>query len=536
MSLASAPDRQLRLALAQVNPSVGDLVGNAQRIITALEQAAAAHAQLVCFPEMALTGYPPEDLLLKPQFIYDTRRQLDEIVAVTTRYPDLTAIVGFVERTEDLYNAAAIIHDGKLVGTYHKQFLPNYGVFDENRYFQAGQEVPIFLIDGVRVGVSICEDIWYPTGPATLQGYAGAEVLVNISASPYDRSKWHWRERMLSTRASDTGSIVAYVNLVGGQDELVFDGASCVFDEHGMLIARAPSFAEDLLLADVAIEGVFRQRLHDPRLRKARLDAAQAVQIIPVSTAPTQPLTVPEPARVVAPLPEADEIYEALVLGTRDYVIKNGFREVVIGLSGGIDSALTAAIAVDALGAEVVHGVLLPSGYSSQGSRDDARALADRLGIQTWTLPIQPAVDALNTILAEPLTDVPLGITHENLQSRTRGVLLMALSNAFNWLVLTTGNKSEMAVGYATLYGDMAGGFAVIKDVWKTMVYDLARARNADAGHPVIPVNTIEKPPSAELRPDQRDTDSCHLMTCSIRSWRRMSRTTGPKRHRRDRL
>jgi NAD+ synthase (glutamine-hydrolysing) len=507
VSLATAPDRRLRLALAQINPSVGDLAGNAERIIHAIEAAAAAQADLVCLPELALTGYPPEDLLLKPQFIYDTRRTLDEIIATTARFPDLTAIFGFVEREEDLYNAAAIVHDGRLVGTYHKQFLPNYGVFDENRYFQAGQEAPIFVITGVRVGVSICEDIWYPTGPATLQGYAGAEVIVNISASPYDNGKWDWRERMLSTRASDTGSIVAYVNLVGGQDELVFDGASCVFDERGRLIARAPSFTEDLLVADVAVEGVFRQRLHDPRLRKARLDAETNVRVIPVS-AGTGPPGAPVTPRIVPPLDEVEEIYEALVLGTRDYVQKNGFGEVVIAISGGIDSALTAAIAVDALGPAAVHGVLLPSRYSSQGSLDDAQALAEHLGIQTWTLPIQPAVDAFADILADPLADVPTGVTFENVQSRTRGVLLMALSNAFGWLVLTTGNKSEMAVGYATIYGDMAGGFAVLKDVWKTTVYALARARNARSPQPVIPQNSIDKPPSAELRPDQRDTDS----------------------------
>ncbi len=514
MSLATAPDRRLRLALAQINPSVGDLAGNARCIIHAIEAAAAAHADLICLPELALTGYPPEDLLLKPQFIYDTRRTLDEIVATTTRFPHLTAIFGFVEREEDLYNAAAIIHNGRLVGTYHKQFLPNYGVFDENRYFQAGQEAPIFVIAGVRVGISICEDIWYPTGPATLQGYAGAEVIANISASPYDSGKWEWRERMLSTRASDTGTIVAYVNLVGGQDELVFDGASCIFDERGRLIARAPSFAEDLLVADVAVEGVFRQRLHDPRLRKARLESESDVRVIPVSSSPERPPVGTEPAgeavtpRIIPPLDEVNEIYEALVLGTRDYVQKNGFGEVVIAISGGIDSALTATIAVDALGPAAVHGLLLPSRYSSQGSLDDALALAANLGIQTWTLPIQPAVDAFRGILTEPLADITEGITFENIQSRSRGILLMALSNAFGWLVLTTGNKSEMAVGYATIYGDMAGGFAVLKDVWKTTVYALARARNARSPQPVIPQNSIDKPPSAELRPDQRDTDS----------------------------
>jgi NAD+ synthase (glutamine-hydrolysing) len=509
MNPVSLEERHLRMALAQINPGVGDLYGNTRQILAALESAAHVGAHLVIFPEMALTGYPPEDLLLKPNFVHDTRRALDEIIAATTAYPHMTALIGFVEREEDLYNAAAIVYNGQLAGTYHKQFLPNYGVFDENRYFQAGQEAPIYVINGVRVGVNICEDIWYPTGPATLQGYAGAEVLANLSASPFHQSKRHWRERMLSTRASDTGSIVAYVNMVGGQDELVFDGCSCVFDARGELIARADAFQEDLLLLDLAVEDVFRQRLHDPRLRKARLDTMYSVQPITVSTenkAADMPL--PEHELITPALDDVAEVYKGLVLGTRDYVIKNGFHEVVIGLSGGIDSALTATIAVDALGKDAVHGVLMPSRYSSDGSLEDARALADSLGISAITLPIQEPVNSFEIILADAVgTDAP-GITFENLQSRTRGIFLMALSNAHNWLVLTTGNKSEMSVGYATLYGDMAGGFAVLKDVWKMMVYALARYRNARDSQPVIPLNSIEKPPSAELRPDQRDTDS----------------------------
>ena len=512
MSAVSLPNRQLRIALAQINPSVGDLAGNTAQIVAAIDRAATRQVQLLCFPELALTGYPPEDLLLKPNFIRDTRIALDDVIAATAAHTDLTIIVGFVEREEDLYNAAAVVHRGALAGVYHKHFLPNYGVFDENRYFQAGQGTPIFLINGVKVGVNICEDIWYPTGPATLQGYAGAEVLANISASPFHCGKRTGRERMLATRASDTGSFVAYVNLVGGQDELVFDGGSCIFDHRGDLIARAPSFVEDLLVTDLDIEGVFQQRLHDPRLRKARLESADSVQTIVVSPQTSTQRTgrdlAPVPTNITLPMSDTEEIYSALVLGTRDYVTKNGFREAVLGLSGGIDSALTAVIAVDALGADRVHGVLLPSQFSSQGSIDDARELAENLGIQTEQLPIQASVDALLTTLAHPLAEVPFGIAQENLQARTRGVLLMALSNAFNWLVLTTGNKSEMAVGYATLYGDMAGGFAVLKDVWKTVVYQLARARNARSATPLIPVATLEKPPSAELRPDQRDTDS----------------------------
>ncbi len=512
--MAPVLDRYLRIALAQINPGVGDLAGNTARIIRAITESAAQGVQLLCLPEMALTGYPPEDLLLKAGFIRDTRRALDDVIAATAAHPSMTVITGFVERAEDLYNAAAIIHAGQLVGTYHKHFLPNYGVFDENRYFQAGQEAPIYTISGVRVGVNICEDIWYPTGPATEQGYAGAEVLANISASPFHRGKRVGRERMLATRAADTGSFVAYVNMVGGQDELVFDGGSFIFDARGNLVARAPSFVEDLLITDLDIEGVFQQRLHDPRLRKARLDAEGQVRFYAVSPAPAPAaedapdFTTPRRAAIAPPQDDVTEVYAALVLGTRDYVRKNGFGHVVLGLSGGIDSALTAAIAVEALGAEAVHGVLMPSRYSSQGSLDDARELAANLGIATFELPIQPTVDAFERTLTDPLAELPPGITQENVQSRTRGVLLMALSNAFGWLVLTTGNKSEMAVGYATLYGDMAGGFAVIKDVWKTLVYQLAAACNARAGRPLIPVNTIEKPPSAELRPDQRDTDS----------------------------
>jgi NAD+ synthase (glutamine-hydrolysing) len=500
-------DRSLRLALAQINPSVGDLAGNTRRIIAGLESAATQGVQLVCFPELALTGYPPEDLLLKASFIRDTRAALDDVITATKAYPDLTAVVGFVERAEDLYNAAAIIHAGELAGVYHKHFLPNYGVFDENRYFQAGTGAPIFTISGVQVGVNICEDIWYATGPATLQGYAGAEVLANISASPFHTGKRADRERMLATRASDTGSFVAYVNLIGGQDEIVFDGASCVFDPRGTLVARAPSFADDLLVVDLDIASVFQTRLHDPRLRKARLESAEHVQFIPVSPAPEAAAPPARTAGPIAPLlGDADEMYAALVQGTRDYVHKNGFTDVVLGLSGGIDSALTAAIAVDALGPAAVHGVLMPSRYSSPGSLEDARELARTLGIQTFELAIQGPVDAFLKTLEAPLHDQPPGITQENLQARSRGMLLMALSNAFGWLVLTTGNKSEMSVGYATLYGDMAGGFAVVKDVWKTMIYALARARNARGA--VIPANSIEKPPSAELRPDQRDTDS----------------------------
>ena len=500
--------RPLRLALAQTNPAVGDLTGNRREIVAIIDRAAADGVHLLCFPELGMTGYPPEDLLLKPNFIRDTRQALQIIIDHTTKLPELVVVLGFVEQQDDLYNAAAIIHRGQLVATYHKQFLPNYGVFDENRYFQAGKGSPLYEIAGCRVGVSICEDIWYPTGPATLQGYAGAEMILNISASPFHVGKWRERERMLATRASDTGSFVAYLNMVGGQDELVFDGSSSVFDASGAVIARAPAFATAVLTVDLDVAAVFRHRLHDPRLRKARQESVPVVPVQFVSPAPLPAPTAAHPA-LIAPLGnDVEEIYAALVLGTRDYALKNGFREVVIGLSGGIDSALTAAIAVDALGADAVHGVLMPSRYSSPGSLADAADLATNLGIQTITLPIQSPVDAIWQVLERPLAGIAPGVTQENLQSRLRGLYLMALSNANGWLVLTTGNKSELAVGYATLYGDMAGGFAVIKDVWKTMVYQLAVLRNQRQDHPAIPLATIEKPPSAELRPDQRDTDS----------------------------
>jgi NAD+ synthase (glutamine-hydrolysing) len=516
--------RTLRLALAQIDAAVGDLAGNTRRITEAMDAAAAAGAQIVCFPELALTGYPPEDLLLKPSFISDNLRALDLLARHTADLPHLTAIVGFVDRDVDIFNAAAVLHDGRVAGIYHKHFLPNYGVYDEDRYFAAGTSAPCFLIDGVLVGVSICEDIWYPDGPATAQASAGAELLLNISASPFHVGKQEARERMLATRAADSGAIVAYLNLVGGQDELIFDGCSTIFDEEGELLARARAFAPDMLVVDLDVESVFRTRLHDPRRRKERGEAERALTPIVVSTAPAHPPAsahnhlpaATEPrlgptGRIEPPLAREAEAYQALVLGVRDYVGKNGFRDVVIALSGGVDSALTATIAVDALGPEHVLGVSMPSRYSSQGSKDDAAALAANLGIRLETLPIEPMFSAALATLVPAFADAPVasaGLTEENLQARLRGNLLMALSNRFGSLVLTTGNKSEMAVGYATLYGDMAGGFAVLKDVFKTLVYELARWRNAQGERPVIPASTIEKPPSAELRPDQRDEDS----------------------------
>ena len=505
--------RRLRIALAQINVTVGALSANVERIVRAAREAHKAGAQIVVFPELAIPGYPPEDLLLRPGFVADNLRALDDVCRATADLPGMTALVGFADRGADLYNAAAILREGACLDVYHKHFLPNYSVFDENRYFQPGESAPCYVIDGVMVGVSICEDIWYPGGPPTVQAYAGAEVLLNLSSSPFFVGKQAGRERMLATRASDTGSIVAYCNLVGGQDELIFDGNSVVFDGQGELVARAKAFEEDLLLVDLDIEDVFRTRLHDPRRRKEKVDrqsGALAPLVIGGEAAHAHMSPPPIAARIEPPLSREEEAYRALVLGVGDYVRKNGFSSAVIGLSGGIDSALTAVIAVDALGAAAVTGVSMPSRYSSEGSRDDAKTLADNLGIRYLTLPIESIFADMLDVLREPFGLFPSSSTlpEENLQARIRGNLLMALSNRSGAIVLTTGNKSEMAVGYATLYGDMAGGFAVLKDVFKTFLYDLARWRNAQAGRDLIPENTITKPPSAELRPDQKDTDS----------------------------
>jgi NAD+ synthase (glutamine-hydrolysing) len=506
----------LRVALAQINVTVGDLEGNTQKILASMRQAHEAGAHIVCVPELALPGYPPEDLLLKPGFVAANLRKLDELVDASRDLPGLTSVIGFVDRDHDIYNAAAIIHEGKLYGIYHKHFLPNYGVFDENRYFQAGHKAPVFLINGVHVGVNICEDVWYPTGPMTLQAYAGAEVILNINGSPYYAGKLIFREEMLATRAADNSVIVAYLNMVGGQDELVFDGGSMVFNEQGTLIARAKEFVEDMLIVDLDTASVFRSRLHDPRRRKERLRVEpDVVPIITISAeepqesvskAPIHPLGAPQ--RIEPKMERLEEIYSALVLGTRDYVHKTGFKKATIGLSGGIDSSLTAAIAVDALGAENVLGISMPSGYSSAGSRSDAQELAENLGIQFLTIPIEETFRTALKMMQPALGEGDPGLAAENLQARIRGNILMTISNKSGAIVLTTGNKSEMAVGYTTLYGDMAGGFAVLKDVLKTLVYELAVYRNSLGEKPVIPHSAIEKPPSAELRPGQKDTDS----------------------------
>jgi len=506
----------LRVALAQINVTVGDLEGNAEKMLVSMRQAHEAGAHIVCFPELALAGYPPEDLLLKPGFVADNLRKLDEMIDASRDLPGLTAVIGFVDRDQDIYNAAAIISEGRLCGTYHKHYLPNYGVFDENRYFQAGHKAPIFLINGVHVGVTICEDVWYPTGPMTLQVHAGAEVILNINGSPYYAGKGIFREEMLATRAADNSVIVAYLNMVGGQDELVFDGGSMVFNEQGALIARAKEFAEDMLIVDLDTASVFRSRLHDPRRRQERLQVdADVVPVITISDEPAQPspslvLLHPlgAPQRIEPKMERLEEIYAALVLGTRDYVRKTGFKQAIIALSGGIDSSLTAVIAVDALGAENVLGISMPSGYSSEGSKTDAQELAENLGIKFLTIPIEETFRTSLKTLQPALGEGDPGLAAENLQARIRGNILMTISNKLGPIVLTTGNKSEMATGYATLYGDMAGGFAVLKDVLKTLLYELAVYCKTLGDRPVIPQSVIDKVPSAELRPDQKDTDS----------------------------
>jgi NAD+ synthase (glutamine-hydrolysing) len=506
----------LRVALAQINVTVGDLEGNTKKILAYMQQAHAAGSHIICTPELALTGYPPEDLLLKPGFVAAQLRKLDELISASRDLPGLTAVIGFVDRDHDIYNAAAIIHEGKLYGTYHKHYLPNYGVFDENRYFQSGRKAPIFLINGVHVGINICEDVWYPTGPMTLQAHAGAEVIININGSPYYAGKGLFREEMLATRAADNGVIVVYLNMVGGQDELVFDGDSMVFNEQGVLVARAREFAEELLLVDLDTASVFRSRLHDPRRRQERLqEDSHVVPIIKISDErshesllepPIHPLGAPQ--RIEPKMEPLEEIYAALVLGTRDYVHKTGFKKALIGLSGGIDSSLTAAIAVDALGAENILGISMPSGYSSEGSKTDAQELAENLGIEFLTIPIEKTFRTSLEMLKPAFGESDPGLAGENLQARIRGNILMSISNKFGAIVLTTGNKSEMATGYSTLYGDMAGGFAVLKDVMKTLVFELSVYRNTLGEKPVIPQTVIEKTPSAELRPEQKDTDS----------------------------
>ena len=512
--------RPFRMAMVQMNPTVGDLDGNVRRIIGWLREAKKATPDLVAFPELAITGYPPEDLLLKPQFVADNRRALNEVIRACR---DCVAVVGYVGQgpltglrqgaaavlpagRHELYNAAAVIADRKLAMTYAKWYLPNYGVFDESRYFNPGCRLPLVTVKGTVVGVNICEDIWLPEGPTRGQANAGAEVIVNINASPFHVGKSRSREEMLATRARDNRVILTYTNTAGGQDELIFDGNSVVMDYTGEVIARAKGFEEDLLVVDLNVEAVARARAAEGRKAGVSRKGASPIDRIVLKGGPTtrRARLVPSTEMLADPL---DEVYRALTLGVRDYVTKNGFKQVVIGLSGGIDSALTAVIAVDALGADNVLGVFMPSPYTSRESRKDTQELARRLGIELKTLPITPPFKSYLQTLKPAFAGTNVDTTEENLQARIRGNLLMALSNKFGHLVLTTGNKSEMSVGYATLYGDMAGGFAVIKDVPKTMVYELARRRNG-VGSEVIPKCILDRAPTAELRPHQKDEDS----------------------------
>ena len=503
----------IRIALAQISTTVGDFAGNAAKIIASIEQAKQAGADIVAVPELALTGYPPEDLLLKPQFITANRQALDNIIAAST---GIISIVGFVDRTTDIHNAAAVICDGELKAVYRKNFLPNYSVFDEYRYFDAGQSAPIFAYGDVLFGVNICEDIWYPGGPTQVQALAGAQIIINISASPYHAAKGKDRERMLATRAEDNAVALAYVNLIGGQDELVFDGQSLVINERGQIVARGKLFEEELIIADINAERVFKERLHDPRRRQERIDvSSQGINTDQIELRKTffeRSKPNAENHQTITPVYQAptlpEEVYKALVVGTRDYVLKNGFKSVVIGLSGGVDSALVACVAVDALGAENVTCVFMPTRFSSSESARDAAALAKNLGVAYHVIPIEETFKQYLTMLDPVFSGTPMGVAEENIQARVRGNILMAVSNKFGAMVLTTGNKSEMAVGYCTLYGDMCGGYAVIKDVPKMLVYELCWYLNQRDGKELIPEYILTRPPSAELREDQKDTDS----------------------------
>jgi NAD+ synthase (glutamine-hydrolysing) len=497
----------LRVALAQIDPTVGDIEGNVAKVIEGIERARDAGAQLVVFPEMVITGYPAEDLWLKEHVLRDARAAVEEIAAAGE---GIVSFVGFPERAEDVYNSLAVLADGEVRAIYRKVYLPNYGVFDEQRYFQAGPGGALLDLGGVPVGLTICEDMWEPGPPASEEALAGAVVLVNPSCSPYHAGKGVQRERMFAQRARDYDAAVLFCNVVGGQDELVFDGHSFVMDHEGEVVARAAQFEEELLVATIDPGAAAAKRLRDaghrPAVRRSRPTVPTAGRAeLPE---PAEPVGPPLGGPLAEPLDRCAEVYAALVCGLRDYVEKNRFGHVVLGLSGGIDSALVALIAVDALGAERVSVAIMPSRYSSEGTQGDARALAANLGVQAIELPIEPAVEIYETVLREAFASTEPDLTEENLQARIRGNLLMALSNKFGWLVLTTGNKSEMSVGYSTLYGDLAGGFAVIKDVRKTLVYELVRHRNASAGRELVPASIIDRAPSAELRADQRDEDS----------------------------
>jgi NAD+ synthase (glutamine-hydrolysing) len=513
--------KTVRLALCQINPTVGDFKGNTDKIINCIKKASRQSPDIVAFPELSVTGYPPEDLLLKPQFIKDNIHALNIIKEAVG---DFIVIVGFVDRKDDIYNAAAVIRNKKIVDVYHKIHLPNYGVFDEYRYFQTGFRFPIYRFGEARFGITICEDIWYPEGPATIQSLSGAEFIININASPYNVGKSGVRENMVASRAADNSVAIAYLNAVGGQDELVFDGGSFVVDQNGEVIAKGKMFQEDMLIADLDLDAVFMKRLHDPRRRsqtasmpKDRIEnitiesdkkASKGIRKKLIRQVCPAPISAYQTVSRGTSIAIEEEVYSALVLGTRDYVSKNGFKKVCIGLSGGIDSSFVAAIAVDSIGKDNVTGVFMPSKYTSKESKEDAYSLAENLGIEIKNISINDVFESYISMLEPVFKKMTPDITEENLQARIRGNILMALSNKFGWLVLTTGNKSEMSVGYATLYGDMAGGFAVIKDVPKTLVYKICKWKNKSCGLDVIPQRVFTKEPTAELRHGQKDSDS----------------------------
>jgi len=490
----TAGPRSVRVALAQVNAVVGDFKYNADKVKACLREARRRQADVILFPEMILTGYPPEDLLLKRDFVLQSAQALDRVVPFCK---GLTALIGCVEPANRLlFNSAALAAGGRLIGRYRKMRLPNYGVFDEKRYFQEGAAPCRFVQNGITFGITICEDIWEEP-----EQRLDVDVLLNISSSPFHTGKGNLRERLIRKRARQFDAYVVYANLVGGQDELVFDGRSLVAAPDGKLMARGKSFEEELLLVDLPVP---RPKLARTGTKRRSLPGVKTYRLGQRNPAAKKPL----PQRQMRATDPTEEVFKALVLGTRDYIVKNGFKTVTIGLSGGIDSALTAAVAAEALGAANVVGVLMPSPYSSPGSIDDSRQLAANLNIRTFSLDIANTMRAYEKTLAPLFRGTPPGIAEENLQARIRGNLLMALSNKMGWLVLTTGNKSEISVGYCTLYGDMAGGFAVIKDVPKTLVYELAGYLNKQKGTDVIPRAIIDKEPSAELRPGQKDTDS----------------------------
>ncbi len=503
--MANNQSHSMRVALAQINTTVGDLDGNTAKIIENIATARSAGADVVVFPELAVTGYPPEDLLLKRTFV---EANIAAIHKITMETRGITAIVGFVDINADIYNAAAIIHDGEIVGIQHKYFLPNYGVFDEDRYFQAGTSTNVYKLGHIVFGVEVCEDVWYAEGPHRIQSLiGGAHIVFDINSSPFNAGKWRFRERMLGTRAADNSCAMVYLNAVGGQDELVFDGNSLVAGPSGDMLFRCKAFEEQLAIVDIDLAPVEHTRLVDPRRRKAKLATSNKAETPLVELRPIEkPKRVGKSSASAKPLGEVEEIYKALVLGTRDYVNKNSFKEVVLGMSGGIDSALTACVACDALGSDRVRVIVMPSEFSSDETQSDAELMAANLGIKCDRVAINEIFEAYKHTLADLFAGTQSGTAEENIQARIRGNILMAVSNKFGSLVLTTGNKSELACGYSTLYGDMAGGFAVIKDCPKTLVYELSRYRNTIS--PVIPVSIIDRPPSAELRPNQKDSDT----------------------------